>query len=130
MTIEAYQIVEALLSFEPRKRSINETHEEARDVIYKDRVVKDGILICPHCNNEIGEKATFSDDDLKTTRHRECNGIIKFRPPDDETLATIERAWGIRFNKETNEWEPITRPGAPKSDEDSNGEPDDYDEYA
>lgn len=106
--IDAYRIVEALLSFEPPRRSILE-NEEAREVLYRDRVVKDGILICPHCNNEIGEKATFSDDDLKTTRHRECNGIIKFRPPDDETLDRLERAWGIRLNKDTNEWEPVDR---------------------
>lgn len=125
MRLEAYQIVEALLDFAPPARRINETHDEARDVIYKDRVQKDGILICPHCNNEIGEKATFSDDDLKTTRHRECNGIIKFRPPDDKTLAAIERAWGIRLNKETNEWEPVD---VPRGNDDM-GE-DDYDEYA
>lgn len=129
MNIAAYQIVEALLDFDPRKPvRLQEDHlpGEAKDVIYKDRVQKDGILICPHCNNEIGEKATYSDDDLKTTRHRECNGIIKFRPPDDETLATIERAWGIRFNKETNEWTPIDRPSTGKLEDE---EPDDYDEY-
>jgi hypothetical protein len=103
--------------------------QEPRDVIYRDKVVPDGTLICPHCNREIGEKETFSDDDLATTRHRPCNGIIKFRPPSDDVLKTIERAWGVRLNKETNKWELLDRPRA-NSDEDSNGEPDDYDEYA
>jgi hypothetical protein len=132
VNIAAYQIVEALLDFDPRRTtgSLQEdAMQEPRDVIYRDKVVPDGTLICPHCNREIGEKETFSDDDLATTRHRPCNGIIKFRPPSDDVLKTIERAWGVRLNKETNKWELIDRPRA-KSDEDSNGEPDDYDEYA
>jgi hypothetical protein len=126
MNIAAYQIVEALLDFDPRRPgSLQEdVMQEPKDVIYRDKVVKDGTLICPHCHAEIHEKGTYSDDDLKTTRHRECNGIIKFRPPDDETLKHIERAWGIRLNKETQKWEPIERSGPPDDDE-----PDDYDEY-
>jgi hypothetical protein len=135
MNIAAYQIVEALLDFDPRRPArpgnLQEDHmAEPKDVIYQDKVVPDGTIICPHCNREIGEKETFSDDDLATTRHRPCNGIIKFRPPDDEVLKHIERAWGVRFDKATNKWSAIERPGAAKSDEDSNGEPDDYDEYA
>jgi hypothetical protein len=129
MNLLSYQIVEALLDFDPRRRgSLQEDHQagEAKEVIYKDRVQKDGIIICPHCNNEIPEKGTYSDDDLKTTRHRACDGIIKFRPPDDETLAHIERAWGIKFNKETNEWTPIDFPSTGKREDE---EPDDYDEY-
>lgn len=130
MDIVAFQIVEALLDFDPRLRpgSLREDAvQEPRDVIYRDKVVKDGTLICPHCNREIGEKETFSDDDLATTRHRPCNGIIKFRPPDDETLKHIERAWGIRLNKETGKWEPVDRPGS--GGEHADDEPEDYDEY-
>lgn len=133
VNIAAYRIVEALLDFDPRRvtGSLQEdAMQQPRDVIYRDKVIPDGTLICPHCNREIGEKETFSDDDLATTRHRPCNGIIKFRPPSDDVLATIERAWGVRLNKETNKWEPVEGRGAAKSDEDSNGEPDDYDEYA
>lgn len=129
VNIAAYQIVEALLDFDPRRRpgSLQEdAMQEPKDVIYRDKVVPDGTLICPHCNREIGEKETFSDDDLATTRHRPCNGIIKFRPPDDEVLKHIERAWGIRLNKETNKWEPIERPSTGKLEDE---EPDDYDEY-
>jgi hypothetical protein len=131
VNIAAYQIVEALLDFDPRRPGTlqEDAMQEPRDVIYRDKVVPDGTLICPHCNREIGEKETFSDDDLATTRHRPCNGIIKFRPPSDDVLKTIERAWGVRLNKETNKWELLDRPRA-NSDEDSNGEPDDYDEYA
>jgi hypothetical protein len=124
VSLLAIQIAEALLDYDPPKRTLNEDHNEEREVVYRDKVVKDGVLICPHCNNEIHEKGTFSDDNLKTTRHRECNGIIKFRPPDDETLKRIEQAWGIKFNKETCEWTPIERSGPPDPDE-----PDDYDEY-
>jgi hypothetical protein len=128
MNIAAYRIVEALLDFDPRRPgSLQEdVMQQPKDVIYRDKTIKDGTLVCPHCNQEIGEKSTFSDDNLATTRHRPCNGIIKFRPPDDEVLKTMERAWGIRLNKETNTWEPVE--GAKRGNDDM-GE-DDYDEYA
>jgi hypothetical protein len=106
----ARQIAEALLDDDsPTRRLLHEDTDEPRDVIYKDRVVKDGILICPHCNSEIHEKGTYSDDEGKTTRHRTCKRQIKFRPPDDETLKQIEKAWGIKFDKETREWTPVDR---------------------
>jgi hypothetical protein len=52
-------------------------------------------------------------------------------PADDDALKHIERAWGIRLNKETNKWEPIRGPpmGSQVGSSDDMGE-DDYDEYA
>lgn len=88
------QIVENLL----------EDHNEARPVVYRDKVIKDGILICPHCNTEIHEKGIYSDDDGKTDRHRGCGGVIKLRGPDEETIKKVEQMWGMTFNRDTREW--------------------------
>jgi hypothetical protein len=76
------QIAEALLDFDsPKRRLLSRRPQRAAPVIYKDRVVKDGTMICPHCNSEIHEKGTYSDDDLKTTRHRTCNARSSFGHP-------------------------------------------------
>lgn len=118
-------IAEALLDDVPPQRLLQEDHDESRDIIYKDRVVKDGTLICPHCNQEIHEKGTYSDDDGKTTRHGVCRKPVRFKPPTDDVLAHIEQAWGIKFNKDTREWTPV----AGKKGNDDMGE-DEYDDYA
>jgi len=46
-------------------------------------------LVCPHCKQEIFEKHTYIDGDIRgehVTRHSDCGGAIKFPPPDPATI--------------------------------------------
>ena len=47
-------------------------------------------LVCPHCNTEIFEKHTYSDDRGITMRHRDCGGAIEFpETPLDEIASWL-----------------------------------------
>jgi len=59
------------------------TNENA--VIVKQRPVD--YFVCPHCHEEIHEKGTYSDDNLATTRHRACGGVIEYPETPDDQIA-------------------------------------------
>lgn len=80
---EAKRIVENLLDL-----------DSPRPIVYSDKVIKDGILTCPHCNESIHEKGTYSDDGGTTMRHGPCGGVVQYKPPSEEERAAAERYWG------------------------------------
>jgi hypothetical protein len=73
--MNARQIVESLLDEKP--------------VIQRDRVIKDGDTICPHCNEQIHEKG-YGERDGKTI-HRKCGGVIKMPEPSAESIEQMRR---------------------------------------
>lgn len=81
--------------------------ESALPVIKRDKVIPGGLIICPHCNQEIYEKHTFYKDGVDY--HSDCGGAIEFPGPTDEQIATIERAWGMRYYRDRKEWKALVR---------------------
>lgn len=89
----ARMLVEALLD------------DEEKPVIQKDRVVKNGITVCPHCHEEIHEKG-YGERDGKTI-HRKCSGVLRMPPPSEEIIATVERAWGLKYDRVAGRFESL-----------------------
>lgn len=58
---------------------------ESKPVTVKQRPVD--YHVCPHCNKEIHEKGTYSDDGGDTLKHRECGGVVEFPETPDEQIS-------------------------------------------
>jgi hypothetical protein len=103
--------------------------ESPTAIIYKDKVIRDGLLICPHCKAEIHEKGTYTENGKDY--HRACGGQVKYRPPSKEDIAHLERMFGMKYDQENGNWtNDKSVKVAPDQDDDPNAEPSDYDEYA
>ncbi len=73
--------------------SARQLFESIKPVVYRDKVVKDGVLMCPHCGDEIHEKGIGCvDGDPTRSVHRACGGEIQLRP-----MSAQERAWLEQF---------------------------------
>jgi hypothetical protein len=78
------QIKEALSADTPR----------AKPVVLRDRVIKDGIMICPHCNEEIHEKGIATEilgENKMRHTHGKCGGEILLPPPSPEAQEWLDR---------------------------------------
>jgi 2'-5' RNA ligase len=53
--------------------------------------------ICPHCQNEIGEKSVFMDIANNNQYHRECGGqFTRTISPDEQSMIdSINKRWGV-----------------------------------
>jgi hypothetical protein len=56
---------------------------QSNAVIVKTRPVE--YHVCPHCQKEIHEKSTFSEDGGETSKHT-CGGVVEFPEPDYKNL--------------------------------------------
>lgn len=65
--------------------------ESALPVVYQEKVIPDGVLMCPHCREEIHEKSIGGD--LHRTIHVKCGGEITLKP-----MSADERAWLDQFS--------------------------------
>lgn len=57
---------------------------EAKPVVLKDKVIKNGIMECPHCKQEIHEKGTLThinESGKMRHYHGACGGEIILPPP-------------------------------------------------
>lgn len=85
-------------------RRLNESQErpsaEVLPVIAVERIVHD--YKCPHCNEMIHEKGTYSPDGGKTMLHGLCQNPIKFPEPDPATLNDLGKA-ALAIAKAANE---------------------------
>lgn len=72
----------------------------AKPVVYRDKVVKGGVVVCPHCEQEIHEKAIGCvEGDLQQTIHRACGGRIQLRPMSERERAWLEKFTGKRLGE-------------------------------
>jgi hypothetical protein len=55
---------------------------ESNMVDRRTKTHQETVDVCPHCHNEIGEKAIYSPDQGKTFIHRPCEGVIEFPEKD------------------------------------------------
>ena len=60
--------------------------------------------ICPHCGEEIGEKAIFSPDEGESTVHRLCGGQIILPPSeyDDDQISNFGRSILNMLNRDND----------------------------
>jgi hypothetical protein len=72
--------------------------DEEKPIVLRDRVIPNGDMFCPHCQNLIHEKGTFYRDGKHI--HGACGGVIKFPPPSPEEQAWLKRFQGIGEEKE------------------------------
>lgn len=56
---------------------------DEKPIVYSDKVIKDGLLTCPHCQKEIYEKHTYLNDKGQDV-HSDCGGVVKFKGLTDE----------------------------------------------
>lgn len=68
-----------------KKAKLADELKEAKAIIVRDRVIKNGLHICPHCDEEIREKSTFGRMDEQGGKmhyfHGSCGGEVIFPPP-------------------------------------------------
>lgn len=73
----------------PARRLIESVASAPAPVIYRDQVIKDGVMVCPHCQEEIHEKGIGCvEGDPTRSVHGKCGGEITLRP-----MSAAERAW-------------------------------------
>lgn len=73
---------------------INQLFEQALPVMVVDRVQICKDWVCPHCENVIGEKETFYDQENDVWIHRACGGEIELPPSEysEEQLSNLGRS--------------------------------------
>lgn len=64
----------------------------ALPIVFKDKVIPRGTMICPHCEQEIHEKHTYSENGKDF--HSDCGGMIEFPAPSAEDQAYFQQHWG------------------------------------
>lgn len=57
-------------------KAVDPSKNEPRKVIEAQRPVT--YHVCPHCQQEIFEKHTYSEDNGLTERHSDCGGVIEW----------------------------------------------------
>ena len=83
--------------------------ESVKPIIKQDKVIPGGMLVCPHCNQEIYEKHTYREGDVDY--HTDCKGAIEFPPPDESVIQQFEKNFGMKYDRQTKKWTALTFKG-------------------